>query len=299
MRTYSLSSHFSHQSLLFFFISFVPSLSMSFVLEKPAAAYEIPLLSQSPSQQESSTEQGNKQGSNSNSKVEVAVPILKDNDFSVPSCSTSFNGVFVKNLLDEKSSNYKRGWKIVIEKKPSNQDLSIDEKSGSFKLPINSQTPNSDEFAYYLTNDNGDTKTNQAKVVINVPKVSNVDVSAQYPIGHEIYTMGSSKWKNIDNTSQPESLQFDPTGKLTFAYRYPSGIFFRTGIFKVGEIQGECPTPIDIELSTGSSLKTIFTLNKQTRFKKRLRIQFVGQKFGQTRPSTITESAIKEFEYQN
>jgi Bacterial Ig domain/Cadherin-like domain len=222
-------------------------------------------------------------------KSEV-VPNATDDSFSVSSCyalqKNSSEGLLSNDSYNRENASLKIG--IVSPPKSGKLEVKYD---GSFSYLPNTNLSGEDKFTYII--EDGSKKSNEATVKINIAADSNVNPPEVLDKNYLI--LGAGKiWRSKRNDSEPYALNFQKGGKLVIHYRYSAGTFTRDAKYKVAD-RGRCPSLLDIDMGDGKLLKTIFRIETKSSAKT-LSIELVDLRFGQARPSDITDYGAKHFQ---
>jgi Bacterial Ig domain len=211
---------------------------------------------------------------------------LSDAKFSVNSCR-----YLEANIFGQPNSRpADKTWEVVVAKEPSHGKINL-QQGGNFNYTPNPDYNGIDEFAYKVKKGSETSSEFKVQLSINKEEDSALELAPdKHPL---IIRANGGKWK-AKKDSQPAAFEFQARGKLTIHYKYPSGTFTREGQFKVKDSSVDCPRPIDIIMSDGRALKTIYEI-KTIGNDKILRIQLVGLTFNGERPKSITPDGVKEF----
>ena len=223
--------------------------------------------------------------SESSAKTNIPQPV--DQEFNVASCS-EFQNVVSRDLLQPNEQYPKDILKTLRRSDVSHGQLDF-KLDGSFRYIPNPGYIGMDEFSYVISDGKNTSRESRIKLTVEQEKSIEPDATPdQDPI-----ILYSGRWM-AKQDSQPSAFEFKPQGKLIIHYRYSSGTFTREGEYKIKGGSSACPRSIDLIMTDGRILKTIFEIQGNGR-NKVLRMELTGLVFGQNRPTLITPKGAKEF----
>lgn len=211
----------------------------------------------------------------------------KDLSYEVNACET-LKGKIKNTLLDENTNNV---FLVEIIRAAKNGTIDLN-KNGDFTYIPKLTSQENDSFSYSITDKNSIPTIGEVKIKIN-PR-SNVSLGTPSS-NNPLVVNNSEMWKSGLEKSQPYAFKFLRDGRMYIIYNSYSGdLITKKATYEIGNtFSKQCPNAINI-IFDGKRLQTIFEVSSNNNREKILRIELVGVRFDEDRPTFLTKQ-VREF----